>query len=86
MGERIGRIGQMETDFLSFRRKLPIGKRFIRQEKSVSIRPIRLIRSPIVSLFSKTETNPRLQNRNQNDYYQQHIDAVYECAHAGLQA
>jgi hypothetical protein len=53
MEERIGRIRQIRTDFLEskcadFKPK--------NQKKSVSICPIRPIRSPIVSLFSKSET------------------------------
>jgi hypothetical protein len=44
MGERIGRIGQIETVFLN-----------PNQKKSVSICPIRPIRSSIVSAFSKAE-------------------------------
>ncbi len=50
IGERIRRIWQMETDFLfqcsNFQAKI---------KKSVSIRRIRPIRSPIVSLFSKAK-------------------------------
>jgi hypothetical protein len=47
MGERIGRIGQIETDFFFYFSR--ISSLLTRPEKSVSIRPIRLIRSPIVS-------------------------------------
>jgi hypothetical protein len=45
MGERIGRIGRIDTDFFLVR-VLEIRKK---SKKSVSIRPIRPIRSPIVS-------------------------------------
>jgi hypothetical protein len=48
MGERIRRIGRIETDF--FLLKCTTFKQ-INQKKSVSIRPIRRIRSPIVSPF-----------------------------------
>jgi hypothetical protein len=53
MGERIERIGRIQTDcFLIFSQisstRTP--------EKSVWIRPIRPIRSPIVSPFPKAET------------------------------
>jgi hypothetical protein len=52
MGERIERIGQIETDFfLIFLLEI----RALGFKKSVCIRPIRLIRSPIVSPFSKAE-------------------------------
>jgi hypothetical protein len=45
MGERIGRIGQIETDFLGC-----VGLKSVNNPtKSVSICPIRPIRSPIVS-------------------------------------
>jgi hypothetical protein len=49
MGERMGRIGQIETDFFlifhGFQAHAPM-------KKSVRIRPIRPIRSPIVSPFA----------------------------------
>jgi hypothetical protein len=52
MGERIGRIGRIETDFFGifhgFQAHAP-------PKKSVSIRPIRPIRSPIVSPLSKAK-------------------------------
>jgi hypothetical protein len=48
MGERMGRIGRIQTDFFNFLFK----NQAELKEKSVSIRPIR---SPIVSLFSKQE-------------------------------
>jgi hypothetical protein len=51
MGERIRRIGQIRTDFFYFLLEI----RAFCQKKSVRIRPIRLIRSPIVSLFFKAE-------------------------------
>jgi hypothetical protein len=44
MGERIGRIGQIETDFFDFLLKIRE-----KQKKSVSICPIRPIRSSIAS-------------------------------------
>jgi hypothetical protein len=44
MGERIRRIGRMDTDFLFFH-----GFQAHAPKKSVCICPIRLIRSPIVS-------------------------------------
>jgi hypothetical protein len=55
MGERIGRIGRMQTDFF-----LIFCLKFIHldSKKSVRIRPIRPIRSPIVSqpiIFSKNK-------------------------------
>jgi hypothetical protein len=52
MGERIGRIGQIETDFFLVR-MFEIREKI---KKSVSIRPICPIRSPIVSPLSKAET------------------------------
>jgi hypothetical protein len=54
MGERIGRIRRIETDFWVKMHEFQ-AKRFLRNDKkkSVSIRPIR---SPIVSPFSKAET------------------------------
>jgi hypothetical protein len=51
MEERIGRIGQIETDF--FCKFASISKQ--KNKKSVQIRPIRSIRSPIVSPLSKAE-------------------------------
>jgi hypothetical protein len=45
MGERMGRIGRIETDFF-WARVLAIREK---SKKSASIRPIRPIRSPIVS-------------------------------------
>jgi hypothetical protein len=57
MEERIGRIGrirQIETDFFLI---FLLETRALGFKKSVSIRPIRLIRSSIVSAFSKTLTN-----------------------------
>jgi hypothetical protein len=53
MGERIGRIGRIQTDFFwyqctNFKQK--------NQKKSVSIRPIRPIRSPIVSQNDPTRS------------------------------
>jgi hypothetical protein len=52
MGERMGRIGRIETDFFGVR---VFGIREKIKKKSVSIRPIRPIRSPIVSPLSKAE-------------------------------
>jgi hypothetical protein len=52
MGERIGRIRQIETDF--FYPNARISSKKIKK-KSVSIGSIRPIRSPIVSFFSKAE-------------------------------
>jgi hypothetical protein len=49
MGERMGRIGRIETDFLI----LGLERRHLNAKKSVSIRPIRKIRSPIVSLAAR---------------------------------
>jgi hypothetical protein len=54
MEERIGRIRQIETDFFLI---FLLETRALGFKKSVSIRPIRLIRSSIVSAFSKTLTN-----------------------------
>jgi hypothetical protein len=56
MGERIGRIGQIDTDFLIFVLEI----RAIGSKKSVCIRPIRSIRSPIVSPFFKMATAVKL--------------------------
>jgi hypothetical protein len=53
MGERIERIGRIRTDFLGINARIPSKKI---KKKSVCIRPIRSIRSPIVSPLSKTET------------------------------
>jgi hypothetical protein len=47
MGERIGRIGQIRTDFF----KTFVQNPSIIEKKSVRICPIRPIRSPIVSQF-----------------------------------
>jgi hypothetical protein len=58
MGERIGRIGRIETDFFGFKCTNFKQKN---QKKSVSIRPIRPIRSPIVSQFFSLRSN---QNNN----------------------
>jgi hypothetical protein len=59
MGERIGRIGRIRTDFfLIFLLKI---RAFAPKEKSVRIRLIRPIRSPIVSPFSKVEIAVTLQ-------------------------
>jgi hypothetical protein len=52
MGERMGRIGQIRTDFFDL---FTDSKDTHPKKKSVRIRPIRPIRSPIVSLFSKAE-------------------------------
>jgi hypothetical protein len=52
VGEWIGRIKRIDTDFF-LARVLEIREK---SKKSVSIRPIRLIRSPIVSPLSKAET------------------------------
>jgi hypothetical protein len=52
MGERIGRIGRIRTDFFGVQLPEFQAKN---QKKSVWIRPIRPIRSPIVSPFSKAE-------------------------------
>jgi hypothetical protein len=46
MGERIGRIGRIETDFFGFFHRFQARAP---PKKSVRIRPIRPIRSPIVS-------------------------------------
>jgi hypothetical protein len=46
MGERIGRIRRIETDFFVFFCLEPV---HLNPKKSVRIRPIRPIRSPIVS-------------------------------------
>jgi hypothetical protein len=51
MGERIERIGQIETDFFWF-----FFFKIRALESKNPIRPIRSIRSPIVSAFSKAET------------------------------
>jgi hypothetical protein len=51
MGERIARIGRIETDFFYLNAR--IFKQKIKK-KSVSICRIRPIRSPIVSAFSKS--------------------------------
>jgi hypothetical protein len=51
MGERIGRIGQIYTDFFLF---CPVFEPKPKK-KSVQIRPIRPIRSPIVSHFCSQE-------------------------------
>jgi hypothetical protein len=45
MGERMGRIGRIRTDFFLFF----TDSKHTRPKKSVCIRPIRPIRSPIVS-------------------------------------
>jgi hypothetical protein len=50
MGERMGRIGRIQTDFLDPNARISSKKI---KKKSVRIRPIRPIRSPIVSAFSK---------------------------------
>jgi hypothetical protein len=50
MGERMGRIRQIETDFGDPNARISSKKI---KKKSVRIRPIRPIRSPIVSPFSK---------------------------------
>jgi hypothetical protein len=52
MGERIGRIGRIRTDFLGTNARISSKKS---KKKSVRIRPIRPIRSPIVSPPSKAE-------------------------------
>jgi hypothetical protein len=52
MGERIGRIGQIRTDFFFI---FCLKFEHLDSKKSVSICPIRPIRSPIVSPFSKAE-------------------------------
>jgi hypothetical protein len=53
MGERIGRIGRIRTDsFLGTNARILSKKT---KKKSVRIRPIRPIRSPIVSLFSQAD-------------------------------
>jgi hypothetical protein len=51
MGERMGRIGRIRTDFFIKMHGFQAKK----SRKSVRIRPIRPIRSPIVSPFSKAE-------------------------------
>jgi hypothetical protein len=54
MGERIGRIGRIRTDFSGHSVGIFYGfQAHAPQKKSVCIRPIRLIRSPIVSQFPK---------------------------------
>jgi hypothetical protein len=49
MGERMGRIGRIRTDLLDPNARISSKKA---KKKSVRIRPIRPIRSPIVSAFS----------------------------------
>jgi hypothetical protein len=51
MGERIGRIGRIRTDFFQPKPEFQAKK----AKKSVSICRIRPIRSPIVPSFSKAE-------------------------------
>jgi hypothetical protein len=50
MGERMGRIGRIRTDFFFY---FLLAIRAFVPKKSVRIRPIRPIRSPIVSPFPK---------------------------------
>jgi hypothetical protein len=57
MGERIGRIERIQTDFLDPNARISSPKI---KKKSVRIRPIRPIRSPIVSLFSKAKAAVKL--------------------------
>jgi hypothetical protein len=52
MGERMGQIGRISTDFLGFKCWHFKQKN---EKKSVEICPIRPIRFPIVSQFSKAE-------------------------------
>jgi hypothetical protein len=72
MGERIGRIGRMDTDFFYFSR---ISNTRIKK-KSVSIRQIRPIRSPIVSPSYHhritTFRNPKSTFRNRNTISKTH--------------
>jgi hypothetical protein len=49
MEKRMGRMGQMETDFFLFLLRFRVQNK----KKSVSIRPIRPIRSPKVSQHSE---------------------------------
>jgi hypothetical protein len=60
MGERIGRIGRIDTDF-SLVRVLEIRAKI--KKKSVSIRPIRPIRSPIVSQIAINQCFKRKESK-----------------------
>jgi hypothetical protein len=55
MGERIGRIGRIYTDFFLWNKRQKSGEK--KKKKSVQIPPIRLIRSPIVSQLNEKNLN-----------------------------
>jgi hypothetical protein len=68
MGERIGQIGRIDTDFSCH--SVRIFERFLRNEKkSVSIRPICPIRSPIVSQLTTKPNLKKSYTRAKNDPY-----------------